>query len=208
MPLFTALSLETAEVDHPAGDLASISSMETTTASTILISLCAAVCGCSTTLPVDYIPSPVMRGSGPATVGAFRYLPAEQGAVAQDQFQEASAPVGGIHLSEPAADLIRTAVRKELVAAGFSVDQNSSPVIEGDIERLMFDYISFAQLEFYLDINFRIVRGGKVTFAYRARAHKSGSKSAAQAQDSEAVRSTISECIDDFFLAARAKRQL
>lgn len=168
----------------------------------------ALLAACSTTIPVNYVPSSIMRGSGQVSVGRFRYLPAERGAVAPDQFQKASAAIGVIHLSEPAAELIRTALRKELVAAGLSVSQGTSPIIEGDIQRFLYDWIGFVEVDFYLDIDFRIVRNGKVAFAYNARAHKRAPKSAAQAQDSEAIRSSISQCIDDFFLAARAQGQL
>ncbi len=166
-----------------------------------------ALSACSTTMPVNYIPSPVMRGGGQVSVGRFRYLPAERGLVAPDQFQKASATIGVIHMSDPAADLMRTAVLKELVAAGFAVG-GASPVIEGDIERFLYDWIGFVEVDFYLDVTFRIVRDGRVFFTYKASAHKRAPKTASQAQDPEAIRSAISQCINDFFLAARAQGQL
>jgi hypothetical protein len=76
-----------------------------------------------------------MRGSGQVSIGSFRYIPADQGIVASNQFEKASGALGEAHLAEPVTDLIRRALLKELVAAGFSVGQNTSPIIEGDIER-------------------------------------------------------------------------
>ena len=94
------------------------------------------------------------------------------------------------------------------MAAGLSVSQGTSPIIEGDIQRFLYDWIGFVEVDFYLDIDFRIVRNGKVAFAYNARrAHKRAPKSAAQAQDSEAIRSTIPQNDLLPFFRARAKGQ-
>ena len=160
--------------------------------------------GCSTTLPVNYIPSATMRGSGDISPGTFRYIPAEKRLVAPNQFQSADFAIGEIYTSEPVTALIRNAVRKELVAAGFSTEPGAPLTINGEITKFLYDWIGYVEVDFYLDITFHVLRNGNEIMVYNASSHQSAPKT--MTQDTEAVRAAISKCIDDFFLEARSKK--
>lgn len=172
----------------------------------VLITAASLLTACSTTLPMNYIPASTIKGSGQVTVGTIHYIPAEHGDVEPDQFQEASAALGDMHTSEPVADLIKNALRKELIAGGFSVEPGSKTVIEADVSRFLYDWIGFVEVDFYMDIEFRMKKDGVLVFAYKASAHQKAPKT--MVQDTEAIRASISKCIDDFFLEAHSKRLL
>ncbi|VFQ45801.1 YajG family lipoprotein [Desulfoluna butyratoxydans] len=162
---------------------------------------------CSTTLPINYVPASSINGDGEISVGTIHYIPYEQGKVAENQFQQAEGSLGFIYLSDPVTDLIKTAVRKELIAGGFTVDDNSDFVIEADVTKFLYDWIGFVEVDFYLNINFQIRnKSGEVLFAHNTAAHQKAPKT--MAQDTEAVRAAISKCIDEFFLEAHSKQWL
>ena len=56
---------------------------------TALAYVCLICAGCSTTVPLNYIPSSSIRGSGTVSLTTFKYIPAEQGIVEQNEFQKA-----------------------------------------------------------------------------------------------------------------------
>ena len=62
------------------------------------------------------------------------------------------------------------------------------------------------EVDFYLDITFRISRRGLVVYTHQSSSHQRAPKT--MTQDTEAIRSAISKCIDDFLLSARSRRLL
>ncbi|WP_445115109.1 hypothetical protein [Acinetobacter sp. WZC-1] len=40
-----------------------------------------ALSGCSTTMPINYVASPTIKGQGDVGVGVFKYIPADKGLV-------------------------------------------------------------------------------------------------------------------------------
>lgn len=165
--------------------------------------LCA---GCSTTLPVNYIPSSSIRGTGIISLANFKYLPAEKGEVKPNEFQKANAALGYIYLSEPVADIVRNAMRKELVMSGFTVESGSNLTIEADIEGFLYDWLGFVEVDFYLNVTFRILRDKELLLTYKSSSHQKAPKT--MNQDTEAVRAAISQCFDNFLLEARSKKIL
>ncbi len=157
--------------------------------------------GCSTTLPINYIPSSSVRGTGIVSVGTIKYVPAENGQVAQNEFQKNALGVGKIYLSKDIASLIETALKKELVLSGFEVQHRSNFVIEADINRFYYDWIGLLEVDFELEIVFRLKENGRVIFEHNTFSHQKAPKT--MATDTEAVRASISDCIDDFMLEAR-----
>jgi hypothetical protein len=170
----------------------------------LLIATSLLIAGCSTTLPVNYIASSSIRGNTTVALGNFKYIPAEQGAVNPNEFQKATAALGQIYLSEPVSDLIRNAMRKELIMSGFTVEPESKLIIEADIKRFLYDWIGFVEVDFYLDATFRILREKELLLTYEASSHQKAPKT--MIHDTEAIRAAISKCFDDFFLAARLKK--
>lgn len=131
-------------------------------------------------------------------------MPFENGEVATDQFQEASAAIGDMHLSDPVSKIINTALRKELIAGGFTIEPGASLVIEADVVRFLYDWIGFVEVDFYLDIDFKLIKNGSPILIHRSSSHQKAPKTTAQ--DAEAIRAAISECIDDFFMDAHEKK--
>lgn len=171
----------------------------------IIIAFVSLLCiGCGTTLPVNYIPSSSIRGTGTISLTNFKYLPAEKGEVEPNEFQKADAALGYIYLSEPVADIMRNAMRKELVMSGFTVESGSNLIIEADIERFLYDWIGFIEVDFYLDTTFRILRDKELLLKYKSSSHQKAPKT--MNQDTEAVRAAISQCFDNFLLEARTKK--
>jgi uncharacterized lipoprotein YajG len=168
-----------------------------------LLTLALFATGCST-LPVNYVPSASMRGNGNIKVGKFKYIPADKGQVKPAEFQKVGAAIGSISISEPVVDLMRSALRKELIASGFSVEPDAPITIEGDIHRFLYDWIGLLEVDFYLDIDFRVIKNGQVVLTYKANSHQKAPKT--MAQDTEAIKAAISRCIDDLFLEARSKK--
>jgi hypothetical protein len=150
----------------------------------------------------------MLRGSSQVQAGVFRYIPSEKGLVASDQFQKASGAIGEMHTPKPVSELIKAALTKHLVAAGFSNDVAGGLVVDGEIQKFLYDWIGFSEVNFYLDIDFRIKSGDSVIFEYKARAHQKAPKTAAMAQDPEAVKAAIAECFDSLLSEARAKKVL
>jgi hypothetical protein len=150
------------------------------------------------------MPSASIKGSGSLSLGTFRYLPAERGEVELSEFQKAPAAIGAVYLSEPVTDILRNAMRKELVLSGFTVETGADIIIEADIKRFLYDWIGFSEVDFYLDTTFRVFRGKELLIAYDASSHQKAPKT--MTLDSEAVRAAISKCFDEFFLEARSKK--
>ena len=159
---------------------------------------------CSTTVPVNYIASPSLKGEGAVAVGKFSYSPSVEGKVAPNQFQHATVSIGQIFLSENVSDLLEKSLRKELIAAGFDPDGQAKVQISGSVDRFLYDWTGFTEMDMYLDINYTVRKDGVIAYENIIKTHKALPK--APGYDSEAVRSVISESIDKLFLDLRAKK--
>ena len=85
------------------------------------IAVATVLVGCSSTVPVNYVPAPSMRGEGAVSVGQFVYMPAQRGDVQANQFQPSpNGALGAMYLSENVDELLKDALVKELIAAGFN----------------------------------------------------------------------------------------
>ena len=152
-----------------------------------------------------YAPSSFLKGKGSIAVGTFRYVPAEQGFVDRNEFQKAPASIDDIYLSEPIADVVRNALRMELISAGYTLQAKAGLVIEADIQRFLYQF-GIAEDNFFLDVTFRILRNDSLTLTYAASSQKKAPKSLHL--DTDPVRSALASCLADFLAHARAKRIL
>lgn len=162
--------------------------------------------GCSTTVPVNYIPSPIMKGSGKVDVGDFSYEPADQGKVKQNQYQQATGSIGSMYMSEDAGSLLAGALKKELIASGFDVTNGSGVEITGNIKQFKYDWIGFVEVDFYLDVEYVVKKKGVVVFNEAISSHKAAPKTLSQ--DSEATRAAISSNITELLQKLRAQKIL
>lgn len=158
---------------------------------------------CSTTLPLNYIPSSSVRGDVSVTTAPFRYVPAENGEVEPNQFQKNSASIGEIYTGTGIATFVETSLKKELSYSGFKLDGPNPLEISGDVTRFYYDWLGFTEVDFEIKIDFSIAKDGVEVFKYTALSHQKAPKT--MAQDPEAIRAALSACIDDFLTQARAK---
>jgi len=158
---------------------------------------------CSTTLPINYVPSTSVRGTSPVKVSAFRYLPAEQQLVAPNQFQKYPVSIGEIYLGEDVSHLVESAVRKELSYAGYQLNDSADVIVSGDVSRFYYDWTGFVEVNFEVGIAFRVTKNGKVALESTTFSHQKAPKGTGLAQNPEAIRAAISDCIDQFLSEAR-----
>lgn len=152
--------------------------------------------GCSTTMPINYIASPSIRGQGEIAVGRFQYTPAQQGLVKKNEFQKPSAAIGTMYMSDNADALLKSSLTKELIAAGFNPNDNAEITINGDIKQFLYDWIGFVEVDFYLDVEYTVTKNDQVIYKKLIKTHKASPK-AMGGTDSEAVRSAISTNIGE-----------
>ena len=162
--------------------------------------------GCSTTIPVNYVPSPSIRGTGDVEVGKFVYAPYERNEVKANQFQSATAAIGATYLSENVSDLIEQSLNKELLAAGFSTEPTTKLKISGTVDKLLFDWIGFVEMDMYLDVTYTISKNGNPLVTKKVSSHKALPKM--PGYDSEAIRSTIADNISKLLLDLRKDKLL
>ncbi|WP_368561477.1 hypothetical protein [Acinetobacter baumannii] len=161
--------------------------------------------GCSTTMPINYIASPSIRGQGEIAVGRFQYTPAQQGLVKKNEFQKPSAAIGTMYMSDNADVLLKSSLTKELIAAGFNPKENAELKISGDIQQFLYDWIGFIEVDFYLDVEYTVTKNDQVIYKKLIKTHKASPK-AMGGTDSEAVRSAISTNIGELLQDLKSQK--
>ncbi|MCJ0829251.1 hypothetical protein MN869_12440 [Acinetobacter sp. NIPH1876] len=172
---------------------------------TSLIGIVLLASGCSTTMPINYIASPSIRGQGDIGVGVFKYIPAEKGLVKQNEFQKPAAAIGSMYMSDKADVLLKSSLTKELIASGFNPNQDADLKISGDVQKFEYNWIGFVEVDFYLDVDYLVTKGGKTIYKNTIKTHKAAPKTAG-GTDSEAVRSAISSNIGELLQALRDQK--
>lgn len=98
--------------------------------------------GCQTApLALNYAPSSLVQGKGSVKVTEFKYAPADQNKVSQDQIKNTA--LGTIHLGQPVADYVEQAFNSEFKYAGYSLDQKQNRVT-GSIEEFVADDLGYS----------------------------------------------------------------
>lgn len=172
-----------------------------------LVGLGVVLSGCSTTMPINYVASPTIKGQGNIGVGVFKYIPADNGLVKPNEFQKPPAAIGTMYMSDKADALLKSSLTKELIAAGFNPDQNADIQISGDVQKFEYDWIGFVEVDFYLDVDYLVTKNNQVIYKNTIKTHKASPK-AMGGTDSEAVRSAISSNIGDLLQDLRIKKIL
>ncbi|AKJ42724.1 hypothetical protein [Pragia fontium] len=162
--------------------------------------------GCSTSLPINYIPSAVIKGEGEIVLGDFSYIPADMGKVKQNEMQKAGGAIGNLYTTESISDIVKKAFRKELVSSGFTVSQSSNIVIDANIDKFLYDWVGFVEVDFYINMTFKVIKDGQVVMEYSSKSHQAAPKTTIQ--DTEAIRSALSNVFDEFLLEARNRKVL
>lgn len=163
--------------------------------------------GCSTTMPLNYVASPSIKGQGQVGVGVFNYIPADNKIVKSNEFQKAPLAMGTMYMPENANTLLKNSIKKELIAAGFDQSEDASLKISGDIDKFEYDWVGVMEVNFYLDVSYKVTDGGKTVYEKTIKTHKASPK-VLGSTDSEAVRSTISDNITELLQDLRSKKIL
>lgn len=135
----------------------------------------------------------------------FSYLPAEAGEVSHNQFQKAVS-IGQMYLNDDVENIIEKALKKELAYAGFNIDDESNTRIDADVTRFYYDWTGFFEVDFEVGVTFYLSRNGELEMKHESFSHIKAPK--ALNSEPEAVRSAISECIDDFLSEANQRNFL
>lgn len=159
------------------------------------------VSGCSTSIPVNYIPAPVIRGNSDVNIGSVNYIPAIKGKIKENEFQKATGAIGSIYTTIPISSIIKNSFQKELLAAGFSVEDFADLNIDINIDKFLYDWRGIVEVDFYLDMTFTVTKNGINVFTYTSKTHQAAPKT--MNSDSEAIKSVISAAFSDFLLSAR-----
>ena len=158
---------------------------------------------CSATLPIAYSPSNLITGTGTVSVARFSYTAARKGQIAANQPEKNPSGIGNIYLSEDIETLFTDAVRKELRFSGYRLTESVSTSISGTIDRFYYDWVGISIQSVDLVVTFRVEKDGKGIFSQTVTSHKEAPK--APGYETEAIKSSISECIQRFLQEAQGK---
>lgn len=171
----------------------------------LLIIACVVVTGCSTTLPVNYVASPSLKGSGTVAVGKFEYVAFENGDRDANQFQKVVS-IGEMYIDKDVSKLMAGALNKELIASGFTVENTGDLKISGDIDKFLYDWTGFTETDMYLDVTYKVTKSGKPVYSKSLKSHKALPKM--PGFESEAIRGLLSDNIDQLFSDLRDENLL
>ena len=89
----------------------------------------ALLCGCSGTIPVQYIPQTMLKAHGKTQIGEFTYQPFLNGWVKANQIQNTAA--GSVYIATDVAKLVQRGTASELEKAGIEIGPNSAVTLTG-----------------------------------------------------------------------------
>ena len=173
------------------------------TTSVFIVVLSLLFASCSATLPIVYAPSNLIIGTGTVSVERFSYTAARKGQIAPNQPEKNPSGIGDIYLSEDIESLFTDAVRKELRFSGYKLAESVPMSISGTIDRFYYDWVGFLTQSVDMVVTFRVEKDGKGIFSQTITSHKEAPK--APGYETEAVKSSISECIQRFLQEAQGK---
>lgn len=159
----------------------------------LLVIACVVITGCSTTLPVSYVASPSLKGTGAVAVGKFDYVAFENGDRDANQFQKVVS-IGEMYIDKDVSKLMAGALNKELIASGFTVENTGDLRISGDIEKFLYDWTGFTETDMYLDVNYKVTKSRALVYSKLLKSHKALPK--IPGFEPEAIRGLLSDNID------------
>src|SRR5260221_9673693 len=114
--------------------------------------------------------------------------------------------IGAIYLSEDIASLFTDAVRKELQFSGYTLDRGASLTLGGVIDRFSYDWVGLLTQRVDVAVSFQVRRGGEVVYSRNLSSHKEAPKT--PGYETEAIKSAMSDCIQQFLEDAHNRRAL
>jgi len=162
--------------------------------------------GCSTTVPINYIPAPSMKGIGKVFVNNVIYQPFIDKKVKANEIQKAKGAIGTVYASENINDIVKKSFQKELIAAGYDLDNLANLQINLTIDKFLYDWIGFVEVDFYVDITYVVIKDGIEVMKFVTTEHQAAPKT--MVSDSEAIRAAMSSSFNNFFIEARKNKIL
>jgi len=158
---------------------------------------------CSVTLPFTYAPSNLTIGSGSVSVERFIYTPTRKGHLEPNQLETNPSAIGYAYLSNDIESLFTDAVRKELRFSGYKLTEGVPILIGGTIDRFYHDWVGYTTISVDMVVTFKVREDGRVIFSQTITSHKNAPK--ATGYDIEAMKSVVSDCIQQFLQEVRGK---
>lgn len=162
--------------------------------------------GCSTSVPINYVPAPTIKGNGQVFVAESVYQPFVNGEVKANEMQKAKGALGTIYAANDISDVVKKAFQRELVASGYDLNDLSDTKIKLAINKFLYDWIGFVEVDFYIDITYSVEKNGVEVMRYVSEEHQAAPKS--MTSDSEAIKAALSSSFSNFFQEARNKKIL
>lgn len=164
------------------------------------------ISGCSTSIPINYVPSPMIKGDGDLFVGDTVYTPSLQGKVKDNETQKATGAIGNIYTTTPISEIVKKSFQKELISAGFSINDLSETVIDITVDKFLYDWVGVVEVDFYIDLTFVVKKRGEKIMKYSVKSHQAAPKT--MHMDSEAIKAALSSAFSEFLLEARSRKVL
>lgn len=162
--------------------------------------------GCSTSLPINYVPAPSIRGNGDVFVNNVTYQPFTDKKVKANETQKARGAIGTIYISGDISDIVKKSFQKELTAAGYDLNELANLQINLTINKFLYDWIGFVEVDFYIDITYTVVKNGSEIMKFVSTEHQAAPKT--MTADSEAIRAALSSSFNNFLVEARKNKIL
>lgn len=162
--------------------------------------------GCSTSIPINYVPAPVIKGEGNVWIGEATYTASELGKVKNNEMQKATGAIGYIYTTTPIAEIVKKSLQKELISAGYTVNELADLKIDIVVDKFLYDWRGIVEVDFYIDVTFTVTKNGNKIMVYSAKSHQAAPKTVNM--DSEAIRTALSSVFSDFMIEARNKKVL
>lgn len=171
---------------------------------TLLLFLTAGLCACTISLPLNYAPSNLTRGSGGLQVQRFAYPPAEKGEVAPNEMQKKHPSIGTRLLQRDVGDFVADALRKELSLSGYTLSSDSSRVVSGSVDRFYIDWVGFSTIDVEVALTFSVHSGSSSLFTATYKSHQQAPKSDLGIT-AETIKLALAECFHQFIREAHAR---
>lgn len=162
------------------------------------------ITSCTTTIPLLYSPSNLWRGTGNIIVNDFIYVPAKTGKLKPNLPEEHG--MGTIYLDRDIALIFTDAVKKELNLSGYTLNTTHGIIIEGNIDRFLFDWVGFSTQDIEIVATFKIILNNKPIYTRKITSKKEVPK--VEGMEIEGMKSVIHDSINIFIEDAKQKQLL
>ncbi len=114
--------------------------------------------GCPRVLYLDYRASTSLKGNGPVHVSTFTYAGHPTGLMKRKELETGSKDFESLYLSQDISTFFASAVKGELVRAGYELRPDAARIVTGSIEHFFLDYAGEDEQQFQIRVLFSVGR--------------------------------------------------